>query len=664
VQYIGDLISHAAAVGLSTPGDVLYSRFNDEPDTLAIAVIDDQGDAVGLVERQAFFTKMASQYGRSLYAARPISLLMDTTPLIVDVATRVSDFTGKALSTGPSALLKGFIGVDGGRYVGVGSALSLLSAANAANQAQAERMTELAESLAAAESQALAREASFRLLFEANPVAMCLWDRDTLDILSVNEAALTQYGYGAEALRNLKILGDSPQDETSHRPHIVGAEATAHQTWRHRRADGTMIEVLPLVRSLTYDARPARLAALFDITQRERDAEILAQARDAAEAANRAKSEFLANMSHEIRTPLNGVLGVAGVLARTSLDAAQRDMVAIIESSGLALDRLLSDILDIARVESGRLSVVSEPFALGELVRETASLFAPAAREKGLSYQCAIAPDAEVVAVGDAFRIKQVMVNLVSNAVKFTHKGEVSISAAFRQGVVEIEVRDSGVGFDPERKAALFDRFEQADGSITRRFGGSGLGLAISRDLAELMGGSLDADSTPGAGSTFRLSLSLPIEPAASPNRADPQPEATANGARVLLADDHETNRKVVELIMGCAGAELVSVADGAQAVATFKARTFDVVLMDMQMPIMDGLTAIREIRKFERAHGLAPTPILALTANTMPEHIRAACKAGADAHIAKPVTAASLVKAVETALSSAGQTEDVLKIA
>jgi PAS domain S-box-containing protein len=664
--HLFDLADPTVPLPPETTGQVVFDRFNAEPDTLVIAVVDAEARPVGLVERNAFALKMSSQYGRALYMARPISMVMDTTPLVVEGVNSPADLIRDTLSSCPSDLLKGFIVVHQGRYVGVGSALALLQASNADNHRHAAEMTELARQLDAARAEAQAKEESSRLLFQESPVAMCVWDSDSFTLLDANEAALRQYGVSGERLIGFNILNAlAPEQRASFIAHHAGAADTQNdsQTWRQRRSDGAEMEIQAYIRPTVYDGRPARLAALVDVTRRKKNAELLAQARDAAEAANRAKSEFLANMSHEIRTPLNGVLGVASALARTELDTRQREMVSIIESSTVALTHLLSDILDIARVESGRLTISPEPFALGELSRQAAALFVSAAREKGVGLTLNIHADAEGRVVGDSLRIKQILVNLLSNAVKFTASGGVKLTVGpddSQPHGYRLQVQDSGVGFDPARKDALFGRFQQADGSITRRYGGSGLGLAISRDLAELMGGELDAVSMVGSGATFTLRLPLPAAPAtpievSPPVAARPiEPSVNLPAPRILLADDHATNRRVVQLIMEQAGAELVCVEDGQEAVDQFGQASFDIVLMDLQMPVMDGLTAIARIRGLERQHGLGRTPILALSANAMPEHLRACAEAGADGHIAKPITVDALMGGVERALAAA----------
>jgi len=391
-----------------------------------------------------------------------------------------------------------------------------------------------------------------------------------------------------------------------------------------------------------------------DITDLKNDAALLAEARDAAQAASSAKSQFLANMSHEIRTPLNGVIGLAQVMARTELSPDQHEMLELIQSSGRTLQVLLSDILDLARVESGRMELAEETFDLGRAVREAARLYESAASEKGLQFFVEIAPEADCWIAGDMVRLKQILTNLVSNAVKFTSTGFVSLTAApgpARAGVptLRFSIEDTGIGFDCETRERLFSRFEQADGAITRKFGGSGLGLAISRQLAEMMGGDLDCESEPDGGSAFILTI--PFRPVEAPAAAGLSPDDAANSdeavIRVLLADDHPVNRKVVELILAQAPVEIVSVEDGAQALQACRDADYDLILMDMQMPVMDGLTATREIRLHEAAMGLTRTPVVMLTANALPEHIAMAEAAGADRHLAKPFDAAELLELV-----------------
>ena len=383
-------------------------------------------------------------------------------------------------------------------------------------------------------------------------------------------------------------------------------------------------------------------------------------AREAAERANRAKSEFLANMSHEIRTPLNGVIGTAELLARSDLAAPDLELVEIIRSSGDTLAGLLSDILDEARIEAGQLHIETAPFHLGDLVRSVAGLWRLRTDERGVRLTVEIAPELDRAFLGDALRIRQVLTNFVSNAVKFTAAGSIAIEAVRRDsGRVRLAVHDTGVGFNAEQRTRIFTRFEQADGSITRRYGGTGLGLAISQQLTLLMGGDIDCASIVGEGSSFWADL--PLQPA----ELDKAPAAPREGdlafgeqaLRVLIADDHPTNRTVVELMLQQLGADHLSVEDGAAAVLAFEHGVFDIVLMDMQMPVMDGLRATRAIRDHELRAGRRRTPILMLTANALPEHVAASRQAGADGHVAKPLTGASLFEAIAAALKDPAPT-------
>lgn len=392
-----------------------------------------------------------------------------------------------------------------------------------------------------------------------------------------------------------------------------------------------------------------------------RQAGQLKSARARAEAANRAKSEFLANMSHEIRTPLNGVVAMADALGQRTLDPGDREMVDIIRSSGATLERLLSDILDSARIESGQVTLEPAAFHLGQAARDVAALWRVTAEEKGVALRLDLDEGLDRPVMGDAVRVRQVLTNLVSNALKFTTEGSVTLRVeAMREGRVRFEVEDTGVGFDDEQKSRIFQRFQQADGSITRRFGGTGLGLAISADLVALMGGTLDCASAPGEGARFWFEVDLPAALAEAGESAnDPEQRAVPSGTlRILLADDHPANRKVVEVMLSTADIELTAVNDGADALQAFCKGDYDLVLMDMQMPVMDGLTATAEIRAYERRVGALRTPVVMLTANAMSEHVEAGRLAGADGHLTKPLTMASLLNGIETALRVGRATE------
>jgi CheY-like chemotaxis protein/anti-sigma regulatory factor (Ser/Thr protein kinase) len=298
------------------------------------------------------------------------------------------------------------------------------------------------------------------------------------------------------------------------------------------------------------------------------------------------------------------------------------------------------------------------PFDVVALTRSVAALSRMRAEEKGIGLVVDTDPNAEGLYLGDTVRMRQVLSNLLSNAVKFTQAGEVRIRLTQDlSGALRFEVSDSGVGFDPALKERLFDRFEQADGSITRRFGGSGLGLAISRSLVAMMGGKLDCDSSPGRGARFWFTVALPRAevPAAVPAPGDPLISRTEpRGMRLLVADDHPTNLKVVEIILSQNGMAITTATDGLQAVQAHALEAFDLILMDMQMPVMDGLEAVSRVRAAEAATGARRTPIVMLTANAGPEHIAAGRAAGADAHLTKPISPARLFEAIAEAMAAA----------
>ena len=402
------------------------------------------------------------------------------------------------------------------------------------------------------------------------------------------------------------------------------------------------------------------LGAVMALLWQRRVARRLSAEREKAELASLAKSEFLANMSHEIRTPLNGVVGVADMLAQAHLPERERKMAEVIRASGQSLERLLSDVLDLARVEAGKLAIEVTPFNAADLVRAVQALCRLRADEKGLVLSARIAPELEGWFLGDSVRVRQILTNLTSNAVKFTERGSVTLVGEMpAPGALRFSVIDTGVGFDLAQKERLFARFQQADGSITRRFGGSGLGLAISRQLAALMGGEVDCESEPGKGSRFwfEAQFGSTVAPTAGPDEEE-TPSLQSRPIRVLVADDHATNQLVVRMMLEQVGMEAIVVDDGAQAVDAAARERFDVILLDMLMPVLGGLEATLLIRQGVRETGSSHAPILMLSANALTEHREAARQAGADGHLAKPVTVAGLMAAISGVLEPEDEAE------
>ncbi|MFN4098533.1 MAG: ATP-binding protein, partial [Pararhodobacter sp.] len=409
----------------------------------------------------------------------------------------------------------------------------------------------------------------------------------------------------------------------------------------------------------------------------------LIAATERAEAASQAKSRFLANMSHELRTPLTGVLGMAELLGETEVSPRQREMIDTIRDSGEGLLQILNDILDLAKVEAGKMAIEREPFSVEDVLSRIRALFEPRAAAAGLELVLTIRGNSTQIRLGDANRIVQVLMNLVGNAVKFTQKGRISVTAGPSvedPDMLRLDVADTGIGMSADQQAKVFEEFEQAETSTARRFGGTGLGLSITRRLTMLMGGTISLDSAPDQGTRVSILLPAPLaagaraapDTTAAPDAgalpdARPVPRMTAvpgesgpasagpasarglAGLRLLVADDNLTNRRILETMLRALGSIVTLAEDGQSACDQFTPGAFDAVLLDISMPGLDGIGALGAIRAAEAQAGCAPVPALAVTANAMQHQIDEYHAAGFAGHVAKPFRKDTLARALSS---------------
>lgn len=509
-------------------------------------------------------------------------------------------------------------------------------------------------------ARARSSEDMFRSLFLSSSSVMMLIDPDTGTIVRPNAAACRFYGYSRNELIG-KPIGEINMlsDETlGERISQASAEQKRRFHFQHRLANGEIREVDVFSGPVNVLGKRLLYSIVIDMTEERRAEEELKRARNEAVQANKAKSEFLANMSHEIRTPLNGVLGMLQLLRQTVRQAEEIEYVDTALDSGRNLLRLISDILDLCKVEAGRMSVESNRFNPRELVKGSTDLFRREAQDKNLSLRFRPSGPMPEWVLGDEVRVRQILFNLIGNAVKFTHVGGISVDAGMVQDakgpLLWVSVKDTGIGMRPWEVPKVFETFTQADGSFTRTYQGSGLGLSIVRRLVQLMDGTLTVDTEEGAGTTVvftvRLKVNDPEKDAAAGNR--PRKKTARNARKVLLVEDERVNRLTARRMLEKEGHAVLCAENGKEALDILNADPeVDCVLMDVQMPVMDGVEALRRIRE-GRTAASSEIPIIALTAHAMAGDRERLLGEGMNDYLSKPVGAMELVRAVDAVMA------------
>jgi two-component system, sensor histidine kinase len=475
------------------------------------------------------------------------------------------------------------------------------------------------------------------------PLALTVKDARSGRYILANRAAEKLFGRfeGLTGLLAADVLPSAFAEWAADAAPGMGAQSAVHEA---PAPNG--LRYLSATKVATYDDEGVRhlIGLTEDITQKHRDADALRAALEEAEQANQARSAFVSNISHEIRTPLNGVVAGVDLLAARSGAPELQEVTAMIRSSAAALQDRFQELLAVAQLDDGASAPNLGTCPFSDLIERLVQPHRSAAAAKGVKIVVSTSPDLPAVFTGDAAALERVLTPLLNNAVKFTQEGEVRLAVGPRlDGGLRFVCIDTGVGFDPAMKDAMFAAFRQQDDALTRRFGGMGLGLSLAREAARALGGVIDAAPREAGGSIFWLDL--------------PPPDATLDAApvpaarwRILVADDHPTNRRILEMMLETV-AEITTAEDGVEALEAAQRECFDVILMDIQMPRMDGITAVARIRQAEQEAGRAPVPIIMLTANTQPEHVAASRKAGADRHVGKPFTLSLLLAEIQAVL-------------
>lgn len=475
------------------------------------------------------------------------------------------------------------------------------------------------------------------------PLALTVKDARTGRFILANRAAETLFDRvgGLAGLKPAEVLPSSLAEWTA-AAMTRGRETAVHED--HGRGG---VRYLEATKVATYDDDGLRhlIGLAEDVTQRQRDADALRSALEQAERANHARSAFISNITHEIRTPLNGVIAGADLLDSRADTVDIREIAAMIRASATSLQHRFEDLMAVSRMGAAPSAPKAEPFEPTAFAEQLVAPHRAAAEAKGLALHLEISPDLPARLLGDAEALGRILTPLLQNGLKFTDRGEIRLRIEGREnGVIRFACLDTGVGFAPEKKDALFTPFHQSDDALTRRFGGMGLGLALAREQARAMGGEVDGEPREGGGSVFWLDIPLAAV------CDDPGAAAAQGRMNVLVVDDHPTNRRIVEMMLDGV-ADVVMAEDGVEAVEAVERERFDLILMDIQMPRMDGITAVARIRDQEQAAGRPPAPIIMLTANTQAEHVAACREAGANRHLGKPFTSAGLFGEIQAVM-------------